>query len=39
VRGLLQRLAEWLVYGALCSAAWHLAGPRAIATGAATTRG
>jgi len=39
VRGLLQRLAEWLVYGALCSAAWHLAGPRAIATSAATTRG
>lgn len=26
-RGLLQRLAEWLVYGALCVAAWRLGGP------------
>lgn len=26
-RGLLQRLAEWLVYGTLCIAAWRLAGP------------
>lgn len=26
-RGLLQRLAEWLVYGALCGAAWHLGAP------------
>ncbi|WP_449467949.1 DUF998 domain-containing protein [Stenotrophomonas humi] len=26
-RGLLQRLAEWLVYGALCIAAWRLASP------------
>lgn len=25
-RGLLQRLAEWLVYGALCGAAWRLGG-------------
>ncbi|MQP74413.1 DUF998 domain-containing protein [Stenotrophomonas sp. MYb238] len=25
-RGLLQRLAEWLVYGALCVAAWRLGG-------------
>ncbi|MFZ6696939.1 DUF998 domain-containing protein [Stenotrophomonas acidaminiphila] len=40
-RGLLQRLAEWLVYGALCVAAWRLGGParattstRAPATGA-----
>ncbi len=31
-RGLLQRLAEWLVYGVLCGAAWRLGGPaRAIA--------
>lgn len=26
-RGLLQRLAEWLVYGALCIAAWRLTSP------------
>ncbi|WP_057634662.1 DUF998 domain-containing protein [Stenotrophomonas humi] len=26
-RGLLQRLSEWLVYGALCVAAWRLASP------------
>ncbi len=28
-RGLLQRLAEWLVYGVLCIAAWRLAAPAA----------
>ena len=35
-RGLLQRLAEWSVYAALCISAWRLSGPARVAHSAIT---